>query len=67
MPKSREKKTEKSQLDALEDILKGIQTLHRARELLSKIWLEAGPYQTGKIEEKTWMEIEKYFHFDDSE
>ena len=51
----------------LEKLLKEIEDLKKAKELLNKVWIEMGPYRDGDIDDETWSKISEYMFFDDSE
>jgi hypothetical protein len=51
----------------IEELLKEIRMLQQACDLLSKIYIELGPYRDGKIDDKTWDAVRDFFKFDDSE
>lgn len=56
-----------SDLLTLENLLKEINELKKAKELLGKVYSEYGPYGDGEISDKTRYEMQDYFKFDDSE
>lgn len=41
--------------------------LEKGNELLEKLYQQIGPYQEGKVEDRTWSEVRDFFAFDDSE
>jgi hypothetical protein len=51
----------------IDELLAEIDELKRAKELLNKVYVEHGPYRDEQITEKTWSEVCRFFHFDDSE
>jgi hypothetical protein len=54
----------KSGLDAF---VEEVADLKKARELLSAVFTEIGPYRDGKVSDKTWNAVSDYFKFDDYE
>ena len=52
----------------LDKLLQEIELLKKANELLNKIWTELGPYDDGsKLTDRTRIELQHFFNFDDSE
>lgn len=65
MPKPKSDKPDPKQTwDAL---TAHVARLEKGNELLEKLYLEIGPYQNGKVDDKTWDEVRNFFGFDDSE
>lgn len=54
----------KSTLDAF---VEEVADLKKARDLLSTVFTEIGPYRDGEVSDKTWNAVRDYFQFDDSE
>lgn len=50
----------------LDKLLEEIQHLKDAKELLERVWAELGPY-TDHLTDRTRIELQKFFNFDDSE
>ena len=50
----------------LDKLLEEIQHLKAAKELLEKVWNELGPY-TDRLTDRTRIELQRFFNFDDSE
>ena len=44
-----------------------IESLEKAKDLLSQVWHDIGPYNREHVSDQTLMEIRDYFGFDDSE
>jgi hypothetical protein len=52
----------------LDKLLEEIARLKAGNELLDKVWTELGPYDDGsKLSDRTRMELQRFFNFDDSE
>lgn len=54
-------------IPTIEKLKAEVERLERAAELLEQVYVEVGPYQNGKILDKTWCSIRDFFGFDDSE
>jgi len=54
-------------LAAIAKLFDEIEHLKRARELLSQVWLELGPYNMDSLSYVLQGRLQNYFEFDDSE
>lgn len=51
----------------LDELLKELEELKKAREILEWVYVDIGPYGARQLQEETLNLIRNYFDFDDSE
>jgi hypothetical protein len=51
----------------LDKVLDEINELKLAKEILTEVYIDIGPYQDREVKDETWTRVRNFFNFDDSE